>query len=314
MNNNYQNIDPNTNLNDYLNSTQGQVQNQPMVNNNVPNVVSNNNSNVVSNPVNNVPNPTNPAPKKNNTMTIMIIVVAVLLVGVGGFVVYKAFGTNSDSNSSGNDTSNKEEKKDDEYVTVKEFSEYKNYKFSVDATITFLGLTERETASGVADEVNGIYYMETESSDGTDVELSYYYYDFNSKIQYYKDGEDGWYSETIEDGAEPFDLEDIITKINNKDSGVVYQGNGVYLVDIEVEGEDSTETVVSNVYVENGYITNITYDLTEFYRSYGISKYLIEIDFSDFNNAGTVTIPNNVIQEAAKNDFDYEYDYDEEEI
>ena len=50
MNNNYQNIDPNTNLNDYLNSTQGQVQNQPMVNNNVPNVVSNNNSNVVSNP------------------------------------------------------------------------------------------------------------------------------------------------------------------------------------------------------------------------------------------------------------------------
>ena len=101
MNNNYQNMDPNTNLNDYLNGTQGQVNNQPVVNQNVNNQPSvNPNVNMGMNNVSNVNGmPMNQPPKKNNSMMILIIVVAVLLVGVGGFVVFKAFSNDGETGS-----------------------------------------------------------------------------------------------------------------------------------------------------------------------------------------------------------------------
>ena len=86
MNNNYQNMNPNTNLNDYLNGTQGQVNNQSVVNQNMNmgnQPAMNPNTNNMG--MNNVPNtngvnynngmPMNQQPKKNNSMMIVIIVV-----------------------------------------------------------------------------------------------------------------------------------------------------------------------------------------------------------------------------------------------
>lgn len=302
MNNNYQNMDPNTNLNDYLNGTQGQVNNQPVVNQNVNNQPSvNPNVNMGMNNVSNVNGmPMNQPPKKNNSMMILIIVVAVLLVGVGGFVVFKAFSNDGEtgSGSTGSGTGvvdegkGKEEEKKDE--KIREYSEYKNYKLKMNITASYLGYTITAESNGSVDVLNNTDYLETKTEAAGDVSYSYTYDDYTTGVSYTSTDKVAWYSEETS-GTESVNLDDLIEKINNKSDDVTVLGNGKYEVEMKV---DETGAIPGSIPVEvqvtDGYITNLVYDLTSIYSSYGYSQYVLTMELSNFNVNGDVVIPANV--------------------
>ena len=310
MNNNYQNMNPNTNLNDYLNGTQGQVNNQPVVNQNMnmgnqPAM----DQNMNNMGMNNVPNtnginynngmPMNQQPKKNNSMMIVIIVVALLLVGVGGFVVFKAFSGGDDTNSNGNDVVEKEEDKDDvKDEKIKEYSEYKNYKLKMNITAGYLGYTISADSNGQVDVKNNTDYLETKTDSAGEVAYSYAYNDYTSGLSYSSTDKVTWYKGAVS-GTESVNLDDLILKINSKSSDVTSLGNGKYEVEMKV---DETGAVPGSVPVEvqvtNGFITHLVYDFTSIYSMYGYSKYVITMDLSDFNTSGDVVIPANVISGA----------------
>ena len=302
---NNQNMGPNTNLNDYLNSTQGQVQNQPVVNNNVVNNV----PNVVPNQVPNTQGmnqmPMNQQPKKNNSMTIIIIIVALLLVGVGGFVVYKAFSNEGSTNSTesgteAGDKENKEEEKPEEVKDekVKEYSEYNNYKIKMNITAEYLGYTITADSEGKIDVKNNTDYLETKTSSAGEISYTYTYDDYTAGISYSSTDKVTWYK-SVTSGTESVNLDDLIEKINNKSEDVTSLGNGEYEVDMAVEDSGiDYGSVPVKVKTTNGYISSLVYDFTSIYSSYGYTKYVITIDLSDFNTTGDVVIPTNVVTSA----------------
>lgn len=244
--------------------------------------------------VNNGYNSTNNGmpPKKNNTMTIIIVIVAILLVAVGVCAIMQASSDVSDTVVEEKEKHEEEDKQDT--TKLHEFSEYENYNFTMDITMGYMGYTLVTTSSGTADVKNSTDYIETTMTYEGQVSTSYAYDNYINGYTYTSSDKVKWeVSET--EGTESIKLTEIITKINNKDTDVTELGNGHYSVKVDFESDGEVYNgVYADVYTSNGYITRLSYDLTSMFASQGYSEFTIAFKLSDFNEAGSVVIPDSV--------------------
>lgn len=271
---------------------------------NVPNTSfenQNNNVNFNQQPINqNVPGN---VPNKNNKTLIIVIVAVIAVIGiVAALVVPGMLDKDKDDKKNDKDVvEEKEEDKEEEKDSSKlyAFSEYKNYKFKMDMVMVADGMEIKTSSNGTADVTHGTDYMETVATVMGMSVTTYTYSDYTNGYTYSSEDKVTWESDTTT-GTESINLDDIIDKINNKSSDVTDLGNNHYSVKIDYEsGDVSYDNVYADVYVTDGYVSSLKYDLTSVVASEGFTKFTIDIQITDFNAAGDVTIPENIKKEAS---------------
>lgn len=236
----------------------------------------------------------NHAPKKNNNLVIIICAIVVLALGVGVYLVATDFFDKEDNVASDEEKKDDEGEKEKETTLVHSFSDYQNYKFSMDIVMTYNGTTITTSSSGTADVKNATDYMVTVVKYGGYSVTSYSYSDYNAGFNYTSTDKKTWEAQPTE-GDESIKLDSIIDKINSGSTDVTTLGEGHYSVKVDLETEGTVyDNVYADVYVTNGYITKLSYDLTNLVASEGYTAFTIDFKLSDFNEAGDVVIPSSV--------------------
>lgn len=272
---------------------------------NVPNTSfenQNNNVNFNQQPINqNVPNNLGSPEKKNNT-TLIIVIVAVIAVIciVAALVVPGMLDKDKDDKKDDKEVVEKDEKEDEEDTTkLYAFSEYKNYKFKMDMVMVADGMEIKTSSTGTADVTHSTDYMETVATVMGYSATTYSYSDYTNGYTYSSEDKITWETDTTT-GTESINLDDIINKINSNSSDVTVLSDNHYSVKIDYEsGDMSYSDVYADVYVTDGYVSKLSYDLTSVVASEGFTKFTIDIQITDFNAAGDVTIPENIKKEAS---------------
>lgn len=296
-----------------MNNDMNNMNNQ--MNNQVPNNMNNVNMGQPTNvaPVdNNVPNTNfNPTPqvastnnKGGNNKIVIIIVAIVALVAIALGVYFLTSGS-SDKEKDNNQTEEKEDKNDKEDKDDKEednvklhaFSTYENYTFTMDMVMEMdvdgSVLKVSSYAEGKADVKNRTDYMVTKVTTLGETGTQYSYNDLAAGYTYLSEDQVNWTSEKITEGAdETIELEAIINKINNNDPDVTKEADGHYRVKADFE---EYQDVFAEVYVSDGYVTRLYYDLTSIGASEGFSKFTVDMKLSKFNETGDVVIPQTVV-------------------
>ena len=275
---------------------------------NVPNTSfenQNNNVNFNQQPINqNVPNNLGSPEKKNNTTLIIVIVAVIVVIGiVAALVVPGMLDKDKDDKKDDKEVvekDDKEEKEDEEDTTkLYAFSEYKNYKFKMDMVMVADGMEIKTSSNGTADVTHSTDYMETVATVMGYSATTYSYSDYAKGYTYSSEDKITWETDTTT-GTESINLDDIISKINSNSSDVTVLSDNHYSVKIDYEsGDMSYSDVYADVYVTDGYVSKLSYDLTSVVASEGFTKFTIDIQITDFNTAGNVTIPENIKKEAS---------------
>ena len=275
---------------------------------NVPNTSfenQNNNVNFNQQPINqNVPNNLGSPEKKNNTTLIIVIVAVIAVIGiVAALVVPGMLDKDKDDKKDDKEVvekDDKEEKEDEEDTTkLYAFSEYKNYKFKMDMVMVADGMEIKTSSTGTADVTHSTDYMETVATVMGYSATTYSYSDYTNGYTYSSEDKITWETDTTT-GTESINLDDIINKINSNSSDVTVLSDNHYSVKIDYEsGDMSYSDVYADVYVTDGYVSKLSYDLTSVVASEGFTKFTIDIQITDFNAAGDVTIPENIKKEAS---------------
>ena len=272
---------------------------------NVPNTSfenQNNNVNFNQQPINqNVPNNLGSPEKKNNTTLIIIIVAVIAVIGiVAALVVPGMLDKDKDDKKDDKEVVEKEDKEDKEDTTkLYAFSEYKNYKFKMDMVMVADGMEIKTSSTGTADVTHSTDYMETVATVMGYSATTYSYSDYTNGYTYSSEDKITWETDTTT-GTESINLDDIINKINSNSSDVTVLSDNHYSVKIDYEsGDMSYSDVYADVYVTDGYVSKLSYDLTSVVASEGFTKFTIDIQITDFNAAGDVTIPENIKKEAS---------------
>lgn len=271
--------------------------NVPNTNNNYENQYNASNINYNQQPVNdmgyvsNIPNNNNK--KSNNVLLIIICIVIIGLFVGGGFFVFKTIFNAAEEVVEETEKDSVIEKEELD-TKVHAFSEYQNYKFVMNMSIVASEMEVTTSSNGIADVKNSTDYMETTATASGYSATSYSYSDYEEGYSYSSDDKVTWDRDETT-GTESINLSEIIDKINNEDNDVTVLGDNHYSVKIDYEsGDVSYNGVYADVYVTNGYISKLYYDLTSVVASEGFSKFTIDIQLSDFNEAGDVIIPDNV--------------------
>jgi len=285
------------NIPNISNNANNQDINQQTMNNNIPNQSMN-----YGQPINN--GMMNQQPKKNNNL-IIIFIIAIIAGVVAYFLTSTILSDDKKDNTNKNEMQeNTTEEEKEENTTnpkpetsniLKEFNQYQNYKFTMDMTLGYMDENISTSSNGIADVKNKTDYMVTSVSYDNYTEKTYSYSDYNSGKVYSSTDQKTWTVDKTE-GTESINLDDIINKINTKDNDVTTIGDNHYSVKVDFDSQDMKyEGVYADVYVTNGYITKLSYDLTSIVAGTGYSKFTIDIRLSDFNEAGDVVIPTNVL-------------------
>lgn len=272
---------------------------------NVPNTSfenQNNNVNFNQQPINqNVPNNLGSPEKKNNTTLIIVIIAVIAVIGiVAALVVPGMLDKDKDDKKDDKEVVEKEDKEDEEDTTkLYAFSEYKNYKFKMDMVMVADGMEIKTSSTGTADVTHSTDYMETVATVMGYSATTYSYSDYTNGYTYSSEDKITWETDTTT-GTESINLDDIINKINSNSSDVTVLSDNHYSVKIDYEsGDMSYSDVYADVYVTDGYVSKLSYDLTSVVASEGFTKFTIDIQITDFNAAGDVTIPENIKKEAS---------------
>ena len=259
------------------------------------------NQNVSNNMPNNVVDPN----KKNNTNLIILIVIVAIIGVVAAIVVPGLLKDDKkdkkDDKEVVENKNDKEEEKDEEDDSTKlhAFSEYKNYKFKMDMVMVADGMEIKTSSNGVADVTHGTDYMETVATVMGYSATTYTYSDYTNGYTYSSEDKVNWESEATT-GTESINLDDIINKINSNSNDVTVLSDNHYSVKIDYESGDMAYSgVYADVYVTNGYISKLSYDLTSVVASEGFTKFTVDFQLSDFNEAGDITIPENIKKDAS---------------
>ncbi len=247
------------------------------------------------------PNMYQPQKPKNNTLVYILVAVVVGLVV--GIVIYFALGSkyedeyDDDYQYEEKEEEGKDETKDKEESnsSVVEFSKYENYNFEMTMKLGVSGSTVTTYSVGTADVKNRTDKMKTTATNGVNSVVSYSYTDYKTNTSYTSEDNINWKEEKIT-GTDTINLKPIIDKINSNSKDVKVLGEGHYNVVVDFDqaiGQYSG--ILADVYVSNGYITKLSYDLSSLMETEGYDQFYIEISLKDFNKAGSVTIPNNVL-------------------
>ena len=241
--------------------------------------------------------------KKHTGLIITMIAILVIAIGVIIFLLLWNFDDKDKSTNRNNNFINRSNN------ISGLITKYDNYDVDVTMEMVIAGVKMSSIFTGAVDEVNQTEHFKVDvTSLGMTVSMESYS-DFKNGYTYISDPIfNKWtrYSET----GKTIDLGSILDSLMNSNSTTKIDDNHYKIVidsksieglmdtgDIDYDYLDGD--VKADVYLNNGYINKIVYDMGEMMR--GVSSFSLEMNISNYNNAGSIVIPDEVIQNAAKN-------------
>lgn len=204
-------------------------------------------------------------------------------------------------NNSSIDNDSKEE--DNTFSTT-----FSNYNIEMEMNITVSGINTNTVSKGVVDELHQKEYLDVTTTSMSFVSLNNkVYHDFNKGYTYMTQpyGGDVWWKE--KSTAQLIDLGIILNKLISMENVNKISDNHykVKMTQDEINGlmasgNASSATISGDVYVDvytdSGYIVKLEYDFTKLVQ--GFDLFTATINFSNYNNAGDVEIPQDIIDGA----------------
>ena len=194
---------------------------------------------------------------------------------------------------------------------VIENSEYdttlNNYNIDIIMKTKIAGIEVTQHSKGVVDELHQKEYLDFDTTTMGMTLSNKIYYDFNSGYTYMTQpyGGDAWWKE--KGTSQLVDLKSILNKlVNMKD--VTKVSDNHYIVkmtkndikDMMKSAKSDTSAIKGNVsidvYTDNGYIVKLEYDFSKLVS--GFDLFTTTINFSNYNNAGDVEIPEVIVKNA----------------
>lgn len=250
--------------------------------------------------------------KKSNGIWIILIILFLILIII--FIVF--FGKRifdkdtivSDENSDVHDNIVVNDEEDENLDDLKFVTKFNNYNVKINMETEVAGVSTKMESSGTVDEVNQKEYLDvTTTTMGLISVSNKVYQDYNAGYTYMTQpyGGDVWYKE--KSISQTVDLGLFISKLNQMEDVTLESENHykVKMVPSDIAGLlESSDTDVSglngdiyvDVYTENGYIVKMEYDFTELISIF--DKFTTVIEFSDYDTAGDVEIPQSIIDSA----------------
>lgn len=262
--------------------------------------------------VEDTPNVTTEEPKKETTkkkskfLPIFMCVVGVICLGIGVFLTL----TSDDDSSNKNDgtveenkNTDKDKENTDTGMIIKDFVDYTKYDMNATISMTSEGESMELTENGRFDTLNNVYYSEA-SILGMTV---YSYYDVNNHLIYSSSDKTAWEKETDNEISLPVFPGTVIGKVKTNE-GVTDLGNGKYSLTMDTlelpDMEEYSGKVPTTVtFDSNGYLTEIVLNMTSIVAEEGITSSTMTYKFSNVNTEDSVTIPEDVINNAVESDW-----------
>lgn len=198
--------------------------------------------------------------------------------------------------------SNSKNIENSDYVTT-----FNNYNIEIKMNTKIKGIEVTQYSKGVVDELHQKEYLEFDTTTMGMTLSNKIYYDFNTGYTYMTQpyGGDVWWKE--KGTAQLVDLGKIlkklismenVTKVSDNHYKVKMTKNDIK--DLMKSAKSDSYAVKDNididVYTENGYIVKLEYDFTKIVS--GFDTFMITINFSNYDNAGDVEIPQVIVKNA----------------
>lgn len=106
--------------------------------------------------------------------------------------------------------------------------------------------------------------------------------DYNTGVVSIYDGNNVLISSSKTNAKYTLNLENIITKIRNESDDAVDLGDNHYSVKIDTN--KFLDDIYADVYVKDGFITKVRYDLSNVLSSSGYKKYIVIFELYDYNS------------------------------
>lgn len=271
--------------------------------------------------------------KKGHTALILFIIILIVLGIVAFFLFFKKSNkdntdnnnnnsvnstekqnnnSNNTSNTNNNNSNNTQNNNNNSNTTTNNNNDltikFDNYKIKATMVMSISGIDVTTTLSGTIDELNQKAYLEMDMSSMGMVISTETYTDYKTGYSYIKNPYmDEWVKEN--GGTQLVDLNSLLKQLKEM-KNVTKVDDNHYKVEItedEIQGLLSTTDadasvitggIVADVYTENGYITRISYDFSDMTESF--DKFAMDMTIYDYNNAGTVEIPQDIIESATE--------------
>lgn len=231
---------------------------------------------------------------KKNFVGLLVMLVGVVCI-ISGFVIGENT-TNKDDKTSGTKDDKPADKLDvpSNTNTVKGYEEYQNYRYTMNSYMNVSDTDNVKTTEVTRDNTSNIEYVVTSLNNGSKI---FGYNDYNSNLEYTSTDSVAWVNAPLASSTKGLiDLEKIVKMIVDGDPRVSSEENNRYKVIFDYnDGNADYKDVIFDVMLQDGYVRSISFDLTSFVRTEGISTYIITITVSSINNAGEVQLPNTVV-------------------
>lgn len=189
-----------------------------------------------------------------------------------------------------------------EFITT-----FDNYNIEVTMNLKISGIESQIHSKGIVDELHQKEYLDFDTTTMGFMISNKIYYDFNTGYTYMTQpyGGDVWWKE--KGTSQMVDLGNILNKLisMNNVTKISEDHYKVNMTNADIKGLISsanadTSTIKGNVsvdvYTNNGYITKLYYDFSNLISDFEVFN--TTINFSDYNQAGDVEIPQTIIENA----------------
>lgn len=189
-----------------------------------------------------------------------------------------------------------------EYVTT-----FSNYNIDIVMNTKIGGIEVEQHSKGIVDELHQKEYLDVNTTTMGFTISTKMYYDFNNGCTYMTQpyGGDAWWKEN--DASKLIDLGKILDKLISMKNVTKISKNHykVKMTPSDLKGlmtsaKSNTSAIKGNVdvdvYTENGYIVKLEYDFSKMVKGFELFK--TTINFSNYDKAGDVKIPQTIIDNA----------------
>lgn len=265
--------------------------------------------------------------KKSNTGLIvaLVIVIVAVIIGISVFILWKVNSnkvsgnnvesnnsintnntnnTNNNSNSNNNNSNTKTSNSNNKDIVTK----YDNYNIDIDLSMEVSGMSVDASFTGTVDQKNQVEYLKMSMNMLGMNMSSETYTDLKNGITYTSEPLTGsWIKET--GASQMVDLDEFLNELKNM-KNVEKIDNDHFKIKItseDIKGMlDASDVdlnsfdgeISADVFTNNGFIEEIKYDFGNISEELGTFK--MNIKLSNYNKAGSITIPEEVIKSATE--------------
>ena len=287
---------------------------------NVANTIPNNN--VTTTEMNNLNNniKENNGKKKSRVGLVIVLILCLLIIAATTtlLIIWNSgngkdktnnINTNSINSVNGNNSKTNTNNNNNNSNTNKDYViNFDNYNIDIEMIMEISGISTKANFSGTIDEKNQIEYLKmTMNVLGYDL-TSETYTDLKNGITYISDSFTGeWTKEKY--ASEILDLKGLLQSLKNMSNVEKIDDNHfkVKITNNEVKGmldlnEIDLESITGDIYAEittnNDYIEEIKYDFSNLTEEF--EKLILNMKISNYNKAGDIQIPEDVIKNATE--------------